>query len=192
MTAGPFEGMTPEEAFGTRARHGGRHPRQMGGASKGSMKGKREAMDDIIADAMKRAKTEPPDYFDLAGRRSNFSQNWQAGNFSHQVPLDEHVDKHIAGLGISGRDEYVKKAREFLHSPLGDTGDVFVTRNGTIFKYDYETTTYAIARDDGYGTIGTFKNLSAQEDGNGKPKGKKWANRRWEAIKRENQNVEGK
>ena len=121
----------------------------------------------IIALAEKQAITNPPNYFDLSGRDHSFPFNWKAKGFSHPSTLRAHM-KHAQGVKAKNEKEYIEKAINFLHSPLGKAGEVFVTSDGKIYKYDKMTTHLAIAYKDG--TIGTYWNLSEDKGASGADK----------------------
>jgi len=120
---------------------------------------KSEKAKKIIALAEKQAVYNPPNYFDLSGRNTALPANWKAKRFSYNTTLDDHYVRHAKGVGATNEQDYVNKASNFLHNPLGKTGEVFVTSRGQIFKYDRETTHFAIAYMDSKGTIQTYKNL---------------------------------
>ena len=120
----------------------------------------------VIETAYENAKKHPPDYFELSGRNPNFSAKYRAKEFSHQSTLDDHYSRYAGGVGAVDKKDYINKAINFIHAPLGDDGDVFVEKESDEFgilcawKYDYYTN--IIAQFDNKGKIRTFKDLKTQ------------------------------
>ena len=113
--------------------------------------------DKIVEAAYEDAKKNPPDYFELSGRSSSFPKKWNAGEFSAKYELNSHFADHGKGVGANNPQEYLEMAQDFLHSPLGASGDVFIAQNGDVYKFDENTLYFAIARPNG--VIRTFYNL---------------------------------
>ena len=100
---------------------------------------------------------EPFNYWELSEDKTGFPVSWKPGKFAHDDATREHIDKHMKSTGASSAKEYLEKARAFLCSPRGKHGDAFVAKDGDIYRYDYDTHEFAIARKDG--TIRTYWNL---------------------------------
>jgi len=124
----------------------------------------------IAALAEKQAVKNPPDYFELSGRNPSLPQRYKAKGFSDKSTLDDHYKRHAEGVGATSKEDYVNKAIEFIHSPLGKKGELFVTSQGKIFRYNTSSRELAIAYMDNHGTIGTYKNLGAEKGTQGADK----------------------
>ena len=104
----------------------------------------------------KQAK-EPFNYWELAEDKNAFPVNWKPTGFADGGYLEEHINKHITATGAKTPAEYLERAKTFFTSPRGKHGDAFVTKNGDVYRYDYDTHEFAIARKDGI--IRTYWNL---------------------------------
>lgn len=122
----------------------------------------------------KKQAKEPFNYWEMAEDKNSFPVKWKPTGFAHDQTAREHVDKHMKSVGAKTEEEYVEMAKAFLTSPRGKHGDAFVTKDGDVFRYDYDTHEFAIARKDG--VIRTYWNLLQS-------KSPQTADRYWEVQK---------
>ncbi len=83
------------------------------------------------------------------------SANGHTGNtgwFAKGFPpgsLNYHYNKHGKKMGFKSAVDYNNAAVNFMNSPETDTSDSFVASNGTVYKYDYLTKEFGMAKSDG-------------------------------------------
>ena len=102
----------------------------------------------------------PFDYWELSGRDMDFPRTWVPTKFGDDEKLKKHTKDHAESVGATSEEEYVEMAKAFLTSPRGKHGDAFVKKNGDIYRYDYDTKLFAVAKKDG--TIRTFWRLTPE------------------------------
>ena len=73
--------------------------------------------------------------------------SWYAKGFPI-ASLDIHFSKHAKKLGCKSKSEYNNKAVDFMNAPETSTSESF-TKNGTVYKYDYSTKEFGMAKSDG-------------------------------------------
>ena len=123
----------------------------------------------------KKAK-EPFDYWEMSEDKTGFPRRWKPTGFSQEDLLQEHVRKHAQSVGAKDDKDYVQRAKAFLTSPRGKHGDAFVNKKGDIYRYDYDTHEFAIAKKNG--ELRTYWNLTASKNA-------KAADQYWEGQKNE-------
>lgn len=104
----------------------------------------------------KQAK-EPFNYWEMAEDKNSFPIKWKPTGFSPST-LDDHYSRHGGSIEATSKEEYAAKAKAFLTSPRGKHGDAYVSKDGRIGRYDYDTHEFAIAYSDG--TIATYWKLT--------------------------------
>ena len=100
---------------------------------------------------------EPFNYWELSEDKTGFPTNWKPTEFANDEFKKDHVGRHRSSVNAATDEEYIAKARAFLTSPRGKHGDAFVTKQGDVYRYDYDTHEFAVARKNG--TIRTYWNL---------------------------------
>ena len=100
---------------------------------------------------------EPFNYWELSEDKTGFPTSWKPTEFANDEFKKDHVGRHRSSVNAATDDEYIAKARAFLTSPRGKHGDAFVTKQGDVYRYDYDTHEFAVARKNG--TIRTYWNL---------------------------------
>ena len=100
---------------------------------------------------------EPFNYWELSEDKTGFPVSWKPTGFANDEFKKDHVKRHRESVNAATDEEYIAKARAFLTSPRGKHGDAFVTKQGNVYRYDYDTHEFAIARKDGI--IRTYWNL---------------------------------
>lgn len=100
---------------------------------------------------------EPFNYWELSEDKTGFPVSWKPTGFANDEFKKDHVSRHRESVNAATDEEYIAKARAFLTSPRGKHGDAFVTKQGDVCRYDYDTHEFAVARKDG--TIRTYWNI---------------------------------
>lgn len=73
---------------------------------------------------------------------------WFAKGFP-QKSLETHFSKHGKDLGCKSKSEYNNKAVNFMNADETADTESFVASNGTVYKYDYSTHEFGMAKSDG-------------------------------------------
>lgn len=100
---------------------------------------------------------EPFNYWELSEDKTGFPTSWKPTEFANDEFKKDHVGRHRSSVNAATDDEYIAKARAFLTSPRGKHGDAFVTKQGDVYRYDYDTHEFAVARKNGI--IRTYWNI---------------------------------
>ena len=100
---------------------------------------------------------EPFNYWELSEDKTGFPTSWKPTEFANDEFKKDHVGRHRSSVNAATDEEYIAKARAFLTSPRGKHGDAFVTKQGDVYRYDYDTHEFAVARKNGI--IRTYWNI---------------------------------
>ena len=154
-----------ERADGLELRHNENHDPENGQFSSGGGSGKgltESGKSGIIKSSEKpewsgKEAKEPFNYWELSEDKTGFPTSWKPTEFANDEFKKDHVGRHRSSVNAATDDEYIAKARAFLTSPRGKHGDAFVTKQGDVYRYDYDTHEFAVARKNG--TIRTYWNL---------------------------------
>jgi len=73
---------------------------------------------------------------------------WTAKDFA-QGKIDGHFNKHKLEWENITKEEYLKRSKELLNSKVGGNIDGFVSKDGTVFRYNAATNEFATAKADG-------------------------------------------
>ena len=76
------------------------------------------------------------------------STSWCAKGFS-SASLDKHFKAHGKDCGCSSRVEYNNKAVSFMNEPEAISTESFIASNGSVYKFDYDTHEFGVAKSDG-------------------------------------------
>ncbi|WP_191018042.1 hypothetical protein [Treponema zioleckii] len=98
--------------------------------------------------------------------------SWYAKGFP-PASLSVHFSKHGKALGCKSKLDYNNKVVDFMNAEETESTDTF-TKNGTVYKFDYDTHEFGMAKSDG--TMITY--FIPDEP----------ADEYWEGVKEENDN----
>lgn len=73
---------------------------------------------------------------------------WIAKGFPPEK-LDDHFKRHGKQMGFKSRAEYNNAAVNFMNKEETSNTESFIASNGSVYKYDYETNEFGIAKSDG-------------------------------------------
>ena len=156
-----------ERADGLELRYNENHDPENGqfssGGGEGSGKGLTEGKESGIMKSSEKPEwsgkeaKEPFNYWELSEDKTGFPTSWKPTEFANDEFKKDHVGRHRSSVNAATDDEYIAKARAFLTSPRGKHGDAFVTKQGDVYRYDYDTHEFAVARKNGI--IRTYWNI---------------------------------